>query len=140
MSRRLLVCCALVAGVACGGAGSDFPADASLDGVWTLRTVNHAALPYTLPQSPNGFPTTILGAILTISGTGSGSYNEVIAARVVTPIRTIDTSLTLSGTWSQNGASITFNDKTFFEVYQGTVTNNTIVTFVLFGYSGEYSR
>jgi len=139
MSRRLLVFCALVTAVACGGADSVAPR-VSPSGLWTLRTVNNAALPYTLPWSPNGYPTTILGASLAISGTDSGSYTEIIEARVVTSARTIDTSLTFSGSWALTGDSITFDDKASADVYQGSVTIDTIVKIVLFGFSGEYSR
>jgi len=134
-----LACALLIAAVACDG-GNVVPSGASLGGTWTLRAINHAALPYALPQSPNGYPTTILGAILTISGSDSGSYLDVIAARVVTPMRTIDTSLTYSGTWVFSGGSITFNDNIVGDVYQASVVNDTIVKPVLFGYYGEYSR
>lgn len=75
-----------------------------------------------------------------MSGTTSGAYTEVIAAHVVTHSGAMDTSLTLSGTWVMNGASITFNDKTFAEVYTGSMMNTSLVKAVLFGYSGEYSR
>ena len=139
MSRRLSCACTLAA-VACGGAISVVPSGPPLSGIWTLRTVNNAGLPYTLPYSPSGDPTTILGATITISGTASGSYTEVITARVVTSTGTVETSLTFSGTWVVNGASITFNDKTFVEVYDGSVMQNTLVKPLLFGYSGEYSR
>jgi hypothetical protein len=140
MFRRLLVCCALVAAVACGGADPLVPSTAPLSGTWTLHTLNDAVLPYRLPDSPNGYPTTIAGASLAISGTDSGSYTEVIDAHVVTPARTIDTSLVYSGTWVLNGGSITFDGTTLHDVYQGSFTNNTIVKPVLFGYFGEYSR
>jgi hypothetical protein len=139
MSRRLLVCWTLVAAVACGGASSG-PSGPSLSGIWTLRSLNSAALPYRLPYSPSGDPTTILGSTLTISGAATGSYTEVIAVRVTTPARTIDTSLSVAGRWVMNGGSITFNDMTFAEVYQGSFVNDSIVKFVLFAYSGEYSR
>ena len=140
MPRRFVACCALVATVACGAASPVVPSGPSLGGIWTLRTLNNATLPYTLPYSPDGDPTTILGATLTISGTASGAYTEVIAARVVTRAGVVDTSLTSSGTWVINGASITFNDKTFAEVYQGSMMNTSLVKLVVFGYSGEYSR
>lgn len=140
MSRRLLVFCALVAAVACAGSSAVAPSGPSLNGTWTLRTVNDAGLPYTLPRSPSNNPTTIRGATLTISGTTSGSYTELIDVRVVTSLRTIDTSLMYSGSWALNGSSITFNDKTFPEAYQGWLASNTIDKIVLFGYSGEYSR
>jgi hypothetical protein len=129
-----------VAAVACGGDSSVVPSGPPLSGIWTLRTVNDAGLPYTLPYSPSGDPTTILGATLTISGTASGSYTEVITARVATSTGTVETSLTFSGTWAVNGNSITFNDKTFVEVYDGSVMQNTLVKPLLFGYSGEFSR
>ena len=129
-----------MAAVACGGDSSVVPSGPPLSGIWTLRTVNDAGLPYTLPYSPSGDPTTILGATLTISGTASGSYTEVITARVATSTGTVETSLTFSGTWAVNGNSITFNDKTFVEVYDGSVMQNTLVKPLLFGYSGEFSR
>ena len=55
---------------------------------------------------------------------------------MVTHSGAMDTSLTLSGTWVMNGASITFNDKTFAEVYTGSMMNTSLVKAVLFGYSG----
>jgi hypothetical protein len=140
MSRRLLVCLALVTAVACGGASSAGPSGPSLNGIWTLRRLNNAALPYRVPYSPSGDPTTILGSILTMSGTAAGSYTEVIAVRVTTPATTVDTSLSFAGTWVMNAGSITFNDMTFGEVYQGSFVSDSLVKFVLFGYSGEYSR
>ena len=140
MSRRLLMCCALLAAVACGGASPVVPPGPPLGGIWTLRTVNNAGLPYTLPYSPSGDPTTVLSATLTISGTASGSYTEVITARVVTSTGTVERSLTFFGTWVVNGVSITFNDKAFVEVYEGSVMNNALVKPLLFGYSGEFSR
>src|SRR5262245_3443410 len=93
LSVSPLGCPLLAAAFACGGGNSIAPSGASLSGTWTLRSLNHAALPYALPQTPNGFPTTILGATLTLSGDDAGSYTDVIAARVVMPTRTIDTSL-----------------------------------------------
>lgn len=140
MSRRWLALCALVATAACGGASSVDPPGPSLSGIWTLRTLNNASLPYTLPYSPDGDPTTVLGATLTMSGAASGAYTEVIATHVVTRIGVMDTSLTFAGTWVMNGVSITFNDKTFAEVYNGSMMNTSLVTMVLYGYSGEYSR
>jgi len=140
MSRRLLACCALVATVGCGGASPVVPSGPSLNGIWTLRTLNDATLPYMLPYSPDGAPTTVLGATLTMTGTAAGAYTEVIAARVVTHTGTMDTSLTSSGTCVMHGVSITFNDTTFAEVYNGSMMNTSLVKMVLFGYSGEYSR
>ena len=140
MSVSSLVCALLVAAVACGGSNSVAPSGTSLGGTWTLRSLDHSTLPYRLPQSPNSFPTTVLGAILTFSGDTTGSYTDVIAARVVTPTRTIDTSLTYSGTWVLSGKSITFDDKIFGGEYQGSMIGNVIMKPVLFGYSGEYSR
>jgi hypothetical protein len=140
MSRRLLACCALVATVGCGGASPVVPPGPSLNGIWTLRTLNNATLPYTLPYSPDGDPTTVLGATLTMSGAVSGAYTEVIAAHVVTHAGAMYTSLTSSGTWVVNGVSITFHDTTFAEVHSGSLMNTSLVKMVLFGYSGEYSR
>jgi hypothetical protein len=85
MSRRLLACCALVATVGCGGASPVVPPGPSLNGIWTLRTVNNATLPYTLPYSPDGDPTTVLGATLTMSGAVSGvsiTFNDTTFAEV----------------------------------------------------------
>ena len=140
MSVSPLVCALLVAAVACGGSNSVAPPGASLDGTWTLRSLDHSTLPYRLPQSPNGFPTTVFGATLTFSGDTAGSYTDVIAARVVTPTRTMDTTLTYSGTWVLSGNSITFEDKIFGGEYQGSLFGSVIMKPVLFGYSGEYSR
>jgi hypothetical protein len=124
------------------GCGADpvVPSGPSLNGIWTLRSLNTASLPYTLPYSPDGDPTAVLGATLTLSGTTAGTYTEVIAARVVTHTGTVDTSLTMSGSWVMNGVSIRFTDKTFAEVYDGSMMNTSLVKMVLFGYSGEYSR
>jgi len=123
--------------VNCGGSDSSVGPNASVGGTWNLRSINGTPLPANFVDQ--GTTLTITSSTLTMSGSTSGAYNEVIAYRAVSGGQTVTGTQTEVGTWSANGGSITFNDQTDRTTYQGSVSGNTL-TEIVNGFTQVYSR
>ena len=122
--RRLMLACAAIALVGCGGSDSTAPA-ASAQGTWNLQTVNGAALPVTYFTDPStGDKSEILDDQFVLNA--DHSFTEAFTTRD-TQGTTVTTNLgTDSGTWSQSGNSVSLVTGT------GSVTatmNNNTITF-----------
>jgi len=109
--------------IACAG-DSTSPEDAQVAGDWSLKSVNGAALPAS--RVDGGVTVTTMSAVLTMTGTSSGSYREVLTYQLTSGSSSVTQSQTALGTWAMSNGSITFHDQTYSATYQGSVSGGTI--------------
>lgn len=136
MRKLVAFFAALAIGVvaACGGDSTTQPTMASLDGSWSLQTVNGAALPFVAAQSGQD-KEEIMSDVFT---TSSGTFAEQMTVRTtISGQATMDT-LPDSGSYALSGSTVTF---TFSDssTASGTVSGNTM-TFVESGYRFVYKK
>ena len=134
--RKLLLACAAVAMLGCGG-DSTGPA-ASAEGTWNLQTVNGSALPYTaiFIASPV-YRFEILSDQVVASG--DGSYVETSQVRE-TDGTTVTTSTEQDiGTWTQHGSQVTVTSALDGTVNTAVVSGNKL-TVNAEGVIGVYVR
>ena len=102
--RRLLLACATIALIGCGGSDSTGPA-ASAQGTWNLQTVNGAALPFTLNSNPStGDKLEILDDQYVLNS--DGTFTEAFTTRETTNGQITTTPETDNGTWTQQGSQV----------------------------------
>lgn len=75
-------------------------------GLYALTSVNGVGLPYSFTDQSTGGTTTLQSDVYTLNG--NGTYSEVINESTATGYGTSPTTDNESGTWSQNGGTITF--------------------------------
>jgi hypothetical protein len=102
MRRFLLLACASVALLACGG-DSTGPA-ASAEGTWNLQTVNGSALPYTAIFVAPSYRLEILSD--QIVAHADGTYDETFTTRETNGTTVTTSDGTDTGSWSQHGNTI----------------------------------
>jgi ABC-type glycerol-3-phosphate transport system substrate-binding protein len=101
--RRLLLACASVALLGCGG-DSTGPA-ASAEGTWNLLSVNGHVLPAIVDQIPSqGYTLEIVADQYVLHG--DGTYNEAFTTRATQGTQVTTTDDTDAGTWSQQGVQV----------------------------------
>ncbi|MDB4888975.1 MAG: hypothetical protein JWL61_830 [Gemmatimonadetes bacterium] len=107
-SRRLVIGAAVLVSLACGG--DSITAAPSVNGTYSLQSVNGAALPVTFTDSLDGLPvqvTFMSPTTITLSGTNS--------VRIITTVRFVFGSInevqtdTGTGTYALNGQQVTFS-------------------------------
>ena len=93
---RGIIISLLALSLACGGDGGTNPASDSIDGTYTLRTINGSTLPFTFSNGASSV--VILGDIVTVATNGtwseSTSYRQTINGQTTT------------GTWADGGSWI----------------------------------
>jgi hypothetical protein len=104
------------------GCGSDGPtANASVEGTWSLLTVNSAPLPFNVGTLPDGSTLEITGQTLALS---SGKYTATTAFRSTSAAGQTATGTDGdNGTYTQTGATVTFT----------STLDNSIATAILSG-------
>lgn len=75
-------------------------------GLYALMSVNGVGMPYSFTDQSTGGTTTLQSDVYTING--NGTYSEVINETTATGYGTAPTTDNESGTWAQNGNTITF--------------------------------
>jgi hypothetical protein len=134
--RKLLLVCAAVAMLGCGG-DSTGPA-ASAEGTWNLQTVNGSALPYTAVfiASPV-YRLEILSDQVVLDG--DGSYVETSQIRE-TDGTTVTTSTDQDiGNWTQHGSQLNVTSALDGSVATAVLSGNTL-TVNSEGVTGAYVR
>ena len=97
---------ALIVTSACGSDSSTGPATASFAGTYSLKTVNSAPLPYTMPDDGSGTETIeILADSHTL--TEDGKYSGVMQVRLSANEGQVVTNLTSAGTYALSGSTVT---------------------------------
>ena len=116
--RRLLLACASVALLGCGG-DSTGPA-ASFEGTWNLQTINGSALPYTavFVASPL-YKLEILSD--QVIANADGTFTESAQVRETNGSTVTTSTEGDNGTWVQHGSQIDLTSAS-----DGTVTTATI--------------
>jgi hypothetical protein len=110
---------------ACGGSGASDPATpiVNLTGTWELRTIDGSPLPFTFPPSDSG-TTTYLQSVFSIAPTGR--YSELLTKVLAKPDGTLGANFTRVGTWVVTGSTVTFNDETSKETFQGHMVGSLL--------------
>ena len=122
--RRLMLACAAIALIGCGGSDSTGPTFASAEGTWNLQTLNGMSLPATYFTDPStGDKSEILNDQFIF--TADHNFTEAFTTRETQGTTVTTTPGTDSGTWSQSGSQL--NVVTSSGPFTATVnTNNTI--------------
>src|SRR5215212_10307686 len=97
--RRLFAALAFVALAACGSDSSTNPNNDTVEGSYSLRTVNGQPLPYTVQA--NGNTLVLTSDVMTIAA--GGSWTEVTSYRLTSGGQTTDEVDADSGTWTRSG-------------------------------------
>ncbi|HJQ09597.1 MAG TPA: lipocalin family protein [Gemmatimonadaceae bacterium] len=104
--RKLLLACAAVALLGCGGSDSSGPAP-SAEGTWNLLTVNGSPLPVTVQQtSTTKIEVTADQYILASDNT----YTETFSTRTTQGTTVTTSDDPFDGTWSQGGNQVHITD------------------------------
>ena len=120
--RRLLLACASIALIGCGGSDSTAPV-ASAAGTWNLQTVNGGGLPATLAvNSTTGDKFEVLDDQYVLNS--DGTFTEAFTTRETSNGQVTTTPDTDSGTWSQQGTQV--NIVFAGGGLTGKISNNTI--------------
>lgn len=103
--RKLLLACAAVAMLGCGGGGDSTGPVASAEGTWNLQTVNGSGLPFTAAYiaSPM-YRFEILGDQVVAKADGSFTQYTTTRETVGTDVTT--STDTFTGTWDQHGNQV----------------------------------
>jgi hypothetical protein len=117
--RKLLLACAAVAMLGCGGGDSTGPA-ASAEGTWNLQSVNGQGLPFTAAfiSSPL-YRFEILGD--QVIANADGTFTQYTTTRETVGTDVTENTDTFTGTWTQHGNQIDITDS-------DGVTTNAVVS------------
>jgi hypothetical protein len=136
--RRLALPLALIVLSACGSDSSTSPnanADA-IEGIYSLRTVNGAALPFVFQSGPNSLSLT--SDVITIAS--NGSWTETISYRETINGQTSNGTDSDQGTWLRAGNGVTLQSSVSGgTAYSGTYGNGSL-TFKDVGIVAVFSR
>ena len=120
--RRLLLACASIALIACGGSDSTGPA-AKAEGTWNLSTINGRALPITLGTDQSGATVEILDDQYILNA--DGTWTESFTTRATQGTTVTTTPDTDTGTWTLQGNQVEITT-TGGDSFTGTISNNSI--------------
>lgn len=135
--RKLLLACAAVAMLGCGGGDSTGPA-ASVQGTWNLQTVNGQPLPYTafFSASP-AYRLEIMSDQLVTNSDGTYAENGTIRETQGTTVTT--STQQDAGVWTQHGSQIQFTSNADATVTTATLSGNQL-SINADGVIGVYNR
>ena len=134
--RRFVLLLALATLGACGSDSSTNPNADAIEGTYSLRTVNGAALPFTILSGANGLVLT--SDVITI--TSNGTWSEAIQYRETFNGQTTTETDTDGGTWVRAGGSVTLQSNVTGDVaYSGAYANGSL-TFSAGGLIAVFSR
>jgi hypothetical protein len=120
--HQLVSALALVVLAACGGDKATNPASDSIAGVYSLRSVNGTALPYTFQDGADSY--TLTNDVITIAD--GGSWSETFSyQQTVGGVSSTQTGSD-SGTWSRAGTSVSFDSYGGYTAYSGTFTGSSL--------------
>ena len=120
--RRLFAVLALVTLAACGSDTSTNPNNESVEGTYSLYTVNGQPLPYTVQG--NGVTIVLTSDVLTVKS--DGSWNETITYRqTVSGGATTNEADADAGSWTRVANTITF-ESSAVGAFEGTYAKGTV--------------
>ena len=97
--------------------------DISVDGTWTLQTVNGSNLPYVVAQAGND-KVEVTADVLTVA---SGAFTELTTIRVTSGGAVTTQSIPDAGTYSINGTAVTFTFQSDGSTGTGTLNENSLI-------------
>jgi hypothetical protein len=134
--RRLLALALLIASASCSSDSSTNPTAASLPGTWNLSTVNGNPLPFIL-QTQNPKIEILNDQFIVADG---GTFTETWNARFTDASGVVSSApFSDSGTWTLNGATVTFHFTSDGASGTGTL-NGSSLTVGDVGFSLVYLR
>jgi hypothetical protein len=119
--RRLLALALLIATASCSSDSSTNPTRESVTGTWNLSTVNDVSLPFLLQEANPKVE--LLDDQLIVSA--AGTFTETGNARFTDADGVFNVPFTDSGTWSLDGATVTFHFASDGSSGTGTLSGNT---------------
>ena len=121
MRKFLLALLALPLIASCGGDSVSSADLAAVSGVYALRTMNSAPLPFTLVNTAAEF-LEVKADTVTLKSDGSFAdvtyYNRTLGSTTDAPV------VTLGGAWTLKNGALTFNGNDGFR-YEATLSGNT---------------
>ena len=119
--RRLLLACAAIALLGCGGGDSVGP-PADVAGTWNLQTINGQSLPFLFDPGP---PTTeFVSDVVQVNA--DGTYTETSHIRETDGATVTESDEVGSGTFAVRGNTVDFHDSTTGNIVTGTVDGDTM--------------
>ncbi len=132
--RAILIALAAVSCIACEAAVTQ--AGGSVAGLYTLRTVNGAALPYTIPATGTT-KTELLADSIQINAIGT--FSRAQHRRVTVSGQASESAVRFTGTYTLQGTSISFRNNE--DGNQSVALGNaTTMTFIEAGVTSVYSK
>lgn len=132
--RHLATLLSLTLVLACGGDSSGpGGSSASVNGTYTLKTVNGAAMPVTLATAP-GYSLRITSASFTVNA--NNTFSNTATFQETQGSATVSETETCSGTYTKNGNSLTFTESSAANsdcggTYNGTWDGSNTLTVAL---------
>jgi hypothetical protein len=131
---RILMAVVVMLSLACSD--DDIVGSSTVNGTYTLRTVNGSQLPYTLPGG-GAVKTEILQDAITLFQ--GGTFSRVRASRITENGQVTNESETDTGSYSLFGTSITLNSTATGTPILATINGNTM-TIVEAGVTSVFSK
>ena len=120
--RRLVAALAIATVAACGSDGPTDPVTDSIEGVYSLRTINGQPLPFTV----QGNSTTLVLTSDVLTMAANGSWTEALAFRLTTVSgETTEGTDSDAGTWTRAGGTVTLTSNEN-GLFQGSYANGSI--------------
>jgi hypothetical protein len=119
---RLAAFAVLVGLTACGGSESTAPAQ-SINGTWSLQTVNGAPLPYVLSQS-GADKIEVLSDVFTLGA--ASAFTRTTTVRTTTGGQATTSTIPDSGTFAVSGSTVTIHLGSDASASAGAWSGNTI--------------
>ena len=133
--RKLLAVLALVAVAACGGDSGTNPNSDSIEGTYSLRTINGSPLPFTVQSGTYSY--TIKTDVITIAS--NGSWTETYTYTETANGQTTNGSDVDGGTWVRAGNVVNLASNFGTGGYSMTYSNGSL-TVSESGFVGVYTR
>ena len=134
--RRSVLLLALATLGACGSDSGTNPSADAIEGTYSLRTVNGAALPFTIQNGVNSL--TLISHVITIAS--DFSWTETTQYRLTSSGQTTDGTSADGGTWMRAGGKVTLHSSlTGVASHSGPYANGSL-TFSAAGFAAVFSR
>ena len=111
-----------LATVACSSDDSTGP-DTSVEGTWTLQSVNGSDLPYVVAQAGSD-KVEVTADVLTVAS--GGAFTEITSIRVTSGGNVTTQSIPDAGSYTVNGTAVTFTFQSDGSSGTGTLSGNTL--------------
>jgi len=123
--KRVLLACAAIALLGCGGGDSTGPSG-SIEGRWNLQAVNGQTLPFTYAVNPPNYVAEIVSDV--VEANADGTYTETTTIRETNGTEVTTHDEIDQGTWHHNGSGISVTDSGG-NTFNATVAGNKLTIY-----------